>query len=68
MLRKGCKPLGSSGKKKELWTVAGAIKFSTVQPPQNALFKLDYSEQFFLNQSSAKFPLGVKTQRLIPKD
>jgi hypothetical protein len=35
----------------------------------NALFKLDYSEQFYPNQSFAKFwNPEVKTQRLIPKD
>jgi hypothetical protein len=34
-----------------------------------ALFKLDYSEQFYPNQSFARFwNPGVKTQRLIPKD
>jgi hypothetical protein len=34
-----------------------------------ALFKLDYFEQFYPNQSFARlWNPGVKTQRLIPKD
>jgi hypothetical protein len=34
----------------------------------SSLFKLDYSEQLFPNQSFARFENpGVKTQRLIPR-
>jgi hypothetical protein len=55
---KKCYFVYSSKKKKKIKSLLDA-----------ALFKLDYSEQFYPNQSFARFwNPGVKTQRLIPKD